>query len=144
MDTTILDNVLRVLTAIGLPAVILWFLRERRNQAANDREAEAQADVSEAEVPLRVRSSSVVTLEAEIAALSRTFQDDRKLKQDTIDWLTAQLDAERRANVAKDRRIRELEAKFQGLQTRFDEVSEDLKRVSHDLRSLHDDKPNTD
>lgn len=139
MDWGWFDVVLKFLTLVGLPSVIGWLLRERRRQRATDRQAEAAADISEAEVPLRVRSSSVVTLESEIAALSKTFQDDRALKEQTIQWLREQLEAERMTSAAKDRRIRELEEKVQQLQARVAEVSEELARVSDDLAALHND-----
>lgn len=144
MDWTWIDVLLRVITVLGLPTIGLWFLRERRRQHATDRQAEADADVTEAEVPMRVRSTSVITLESELAALSKTFQDDRALKESTIAWLKEQLEEERAASAAKDQRIHDLEGKVKSLQERVAEVSEELARVSDDLRSLQTDDPKRD
>jgi chromosome segregation ATPase len=134
----VLDWVARISVIVGLPGVLMYLVKERRKNNAEARAAEADAEVDEAEVPLRVRTSSVVTLEAEVAALQRAFDMERNSNQRTIEHLAEQLEAERALSAAKDQRIRELEEKVQQLQHRVSEVSDELARVSEDLKSLHD------
>ncbi len=137
----VLDWVARISAMVGLPAVLLYLIKERRRNNAEARKVEADADYASADLPNRLRSSSVVTMEADIAALRRTFTDDRAAKERTIKFLSDQLEAERAASLAKDTRIRELEEKVQVLQRRVAEVSEELARVSEDLKSLHGNDP---
>lgn len=134
----VFDWIAKISVIVGLPGVITYLVKERRKNNAEARRAETDADYAEAELPNRLRSSSVITIEAELAALQKTFQDDRNAKERTIEFLSEQLEAERAASAMKDRRIRELEEKVQALQARVAEVSDELARVSEDLKSLHD------
>lgn len=137
----VLEWILRAVVVLGLPGILAYAVKQRRKDQAEARAMEAEADVAEGQVQPKVKTTSIVSLEAEIAALSKTFQEDRRLKEQTIDWLSRQLDAERAASARKDLRIRELEEKVQALQTRVAEVSDELARVSEDLKSLHDGDP---
>jgi chromosome segregation ATPase len=140
----VLDWLARGSAIVGLPAVLMYLIKERRKTNAEARRAETDAEYAEAELPNRLRSSSVITIEAELAALQRTFQDDRNAKERTIEWLSEQLEAERAASAAKDARIRDLEAKVTQLQTRVAQLSDELAQVSEDLKSLHDGEPGRD
>lgn len=133
----ILDWVAQVSVIIGLPGVVIYLIKERRKNNADARRAETDADYAQAELPNRLRSSSVITIEAELAALQKTFQDDRTAKERTIEFLSEQLEAERAASAMKDQRIRELEDKVQALQARVGQVSDELTEVREDLKSLH-------
>lgn len=135
----VLDWLARGSAIVGLPAVLMYLIKERRKNNAEARRAETDADYAEAELPNRMRSSSIVSLEAELAALQKTFKDDRSAKEETIKFLKAQLEQARADSIAKDRRIRELEEKVGQLQARLAEISEELARVSADLAALHDD-----
>jgi chromosome segregation ATPase len=144
----VLDAVARVSLIFGIPGIITYLVKERRKNNANARvaeadadKAEADADFDEADLPNKVRSSSIVTLESEMAAMQRTFDRDRKVTRETIQWLEEQLRNERRASARKDDRIRELEEKVQELQRRVAGLSQDLARVSEELASLHSDQP---
>jgi uncharacterized protein YlxW (UPF0749 family) len=134
----VFDWIAKISVILGLPGVIGYLIKERRKNNAEARRAETDAEYAEAELPNRLRSSSVITIEAELAALQRTFQDDRNAKERTIEWLSEQLEAERAASAAKDARIRDLEAKVTQLQSRVAQLSEELAQVSEDLKSLHD------
>lgn len=127
-----------IATAVGLPGVVLWFLNDRRTGGALKRKAEAEASREEGVVVSDVRKSSVVSLEAEIAALSSSFETDRKIKQATIEWLTSQLTAERQNSALKDQRIRELEQKVNAMTSTIDTFREELTRVRDELTSLRD------
>ena len=90
---------------IGLPAVITWALYDRRRVRNEARKGELDTHEHEATLPNRVRSSSVVTLEAELLALQNSFNADRQIKDNTIQWLKDQLEEERDENARKDRLI---------------------------------------
>lgn len=136
--TDALDWFARLATVLGLPGVVIYLIRYRRAENAAARRAEAGADVDELTVPDKVRTSSIATLEAEMAAMQRAFDISRTTDAQTIARLSEQIQAERAASAEKDVRIRELESKVQTLQARVSEVSEELARVSDELRSLHD------
>ena len=133
----VFDLFSRVGSLIGLPAVTLYLIRSRRKERAEARREEAAAEVDEKTVGNRVTTSSITTLEAEIAALQRAFDVSRATDADTIARLRADIAEERRSSAEKDARIRELEQKVQTLQGRVAEVSDELARVSIELASLH-------
>lgn len=133
----LLDWFARLATIVGLPGVIIYLVRYRRRETAAARAAEADASVDELTVGDRVRTSSIATLEAEMAAMSKAFDISRTADAQTIARLRADLDAERASSERKDLQIRELQSKVQALQARVSEVSDELARVSDELRSLH-------
>lgn len=137
------DWVVRTLVAFGVPTLVVYFVKEKRRRNAEDRVIEADADVAEAAVLYRNRNTSITSLEAEIAALQRTFDADRATKQATIDWLNGQLVEERRVSAERERlhlrQIAVLEGKVAGLQQSLADVSEQLTRVNVDLRRLRGD-----
>lgn len=134
-----LDWFARIAAGVGLPGVIVYYIRDRRKTSAEARQLEAGADVDERTIGDRVKTSSIATIEAEVAAMQRSFEISRAA--DAATMLRIQADNERlvRESAAKDLRIRELESKVQQLQARVSEVSDELARVSDELRSLHDD-----
>lgn len=127
------DIIITVANVIGLPAVITWALYDRRRVRNEAREGELTTEEQEATLPNRVRSSSVVTLEAELLALQNSFNADRQIKDNTIKWLTEQLEAERQENVKKDQLIDQLQAKVRELTGQVANVVSDLNRVQRDL-----------
>ena len=136
-----LDWFARIATVVGLPGVVIYLLRYKRPETAAARLTEAEADVDERTIADKVRTSSIATIEAEMAAMQRAFETSRAADASTIARLRNDLDAERQSSEQKDRRIRELESKVLALQTRVSEVSDELARVSDELRSLHDHEP---
>lgn len=136
------DWFVRTVVALGLPGVAIYYVRDRRKGIAEARRNEASADVDERTVKDKVRTSSIASLEAEVAAMQRSFEAGRAADADTIAHLRAEIREERESSALKDKRIRELESKVQILQARVSEVSDELARVSDELRSLHDhDQP---
>ena len=133
-----LSLVAQISVIVGLPGVIIYLIKERRKNNAEARRAETDAEFAEADLPNRQRSSSVVTLEAELAALQRAFDVERNSTARTVEHLSEQLEAERAQSAAKDKRIRELEEKVVQLQGRVEELTDELKSVAADLASLHD------
>ena len=126
-------TVITIANVIGLPAVITWALYDRRRVRNEARQGELVGDEQEATLPNRIRSSSVVTLEAEILALQNTFNADRQIKDHTIQWLKEQLEEEREENRKKDRLIDELQDKVRDLTRRVAALVNDLDRVQQDL-----------
>lgn len=148
----IFDWLIKAAGAVGLPAVLIYLLYYRRKVTIENRSLGARAAVDEATIPVAIKSSSVTQLEAELAALATSFETDRKIKGDTIDWLQRQLEEERAANRealrAKDDKIRELEetiASLQGkvtsLQTNVHDLNDELQKVADELAALHSDTP---
>lgn len=135
----VLDWLARGSAIVGLPAVLMYLIKERRKNNADARRAETDADYAEAELPNRIRSSSAVSLEAELAALQRAFDVERNSTARTVEHLSEQLEAERAQSAAKDQRIRELEEKVLLLQGRVEDLTDELKSVAADLASLHGD-----
>lgn len=139
----VVDWVVRTLVAFGVPGLIIYFVRDRRQKNAEDRIVEAHASVAEHDVLAHSRNTSVVSIESEIAAMQRTFEDDRKIKQATIDWLTMQLQAERNEAARREERhqeeISQLEDKVRTLQKALGSVSTQLETVTADLRRLKGD-----
>lgn len=117
-----LDIIVRILAIVGLPSVTAWFLYDRRRIRNQNLEQEET-------MPNRVRSSSVVTLEAEIMALSRSFDTDRRIKDETIQFLQEQLDE-------RDKLIDSLQAQLGSLRRKVATVTRDLESVQHELDSL--------
>lgn len=132
----------------AVPLALVKVLFDRRRNRAAARTTEAAADVDKATVPDKVASSSRVTLEGELAALSKTFRDDRAMKEETIAWQTQQIKEMRSAHAQevaefarqvteRDERIRELEAKVRGLQQRVSDMNDELESMAQDLAQMH-------
>ena len=134
----VLDWFARTATVVGLPGVVIYLVRYKRSETAQARSTEADADVDELTVADKVRTSSIATIEAEMAAMQQAFANARAADAATIARLSEENRDIRASSAEKDERIRELENKVQQLQARVSEVSDELARVSEDLRSLHD------
>jgi len=125
---------------VGLPSVIIYLMYYRRR-------IKNQAVLQEGRIPIQIKSSSVTQLESELAALAATFETDRRLKGETIDWLTGQLEndrqllaQERLASAAKDQRITELSDTVRELQSRVVDLVDDLGALERKLQEFHDEK----
>lgn len=132
----IADTGVRVLTVIGTPGIILWFLYDRHKIKTANRIANVNADEVEATLPDRMRSSSVVSLEAEIVALRNSFNTDRRIKDETIKWLTEQLGDARRDLAERDAVIDSLQDQLTMLKEKMRVMTLDLNRVQSRLDSV--------
>lgn len=131
----IADWVARVLALVGLPGVVTWFLYDRRRVHNEDKQGELAVDEAEATLPNRVRSSSVVTLEAEIMALSNSFDTDRRIKDETIQYLRDELGVARAEIAERDRLIDSLQEQLNDLKRKVSMLTRDLDRVQQELDS---------
>jgi septal ring factor EnvC (AmiA/AmiB activator) len=121
------------LNVIGLPAVISWALYDRRKiRNANDKSGLQNKEMEET-LPNRVKTSSVVTLEAEILALSRTFEMDREAKERTINFLQGQLAEARNDVIERDKVIDSLQSKVAMLQKQVNQINRELHVVQQEL-----------
>lgn len=126
-------EILGWLNVIGLPAVITWALYDRRKiRNAGDKGALENEELAET-MPNRVKSSSVVTLEAEILALSRTFEMDREAKERTIKFLQQQLTEAREDVLERDLLIDALQEKVAALQRQVNMINTELVEVQQKL-----------
>lgn len=125
-----LDFVVRLLTILGFPTVVAWFLYDRRRLRAQNSETEATA-------PNRVRSSSVISLEGEIMALSNSFDTDRHVKEETISFLQQQLDEARDSIAERDRLIDDLQTQMSALKVKVRIVTRDLELIQAELDAMH-------
>lgn len=131
-----LDWVWKIVNVIGLPGVITWALYDRRKLKNQARKDEIQIEVDEANAPNKVKTSSIVTLEAELMALSRTFEMDREAKERTIKWLTDQNRALRQEIEERDTLIDKLQENIDNLKGQVRRVTANLEQVQRDLDHL--------
>lgn len=130
---TVVREVLGWLNIIGLPTIIGWALYDRRRVRNAANKGQLENEELEQTLPNRVKSSSVVTLEAEILALSRTFEMDREAKERTIAFLQEQL-AEARADLLeRDKAIDSLQEKVGRLQKQISQITGELSAVQREL-----------
>lgn len=129
-----LEWFIRLLAVVGLPSVTTWFLRERRKLRNQNLETEAT-------MPNRVRTSSVVTLEAEIMALSNSFDTDRRIKDETIAFLTAQLEEAREDITERDCKIDSLQAQVLALKRDAEAVTRRLVALQGELDAMRNHPP---
>ena len=123
----------QVLNYIGFPAIITWFLYDRKRLRAEARKQDASATVAEGKAPNEIRTSSVVSLEAEIVALQKSFDADRRIKDATIDWLSDELDDARTELESKDALIDALKKQVRTLMGEADTIKRRLKEVEREL-----------
>ena len=128
-----IKELLAILNVIGLPTVIAWALYDRRRIRNEGKQGELQVQEAEATLPNRVKTSSVVTLEAELLALSRTFEMDREAKERTIAFYAQQLAEARRDIEERDAVIDSLREKVVGLQRQVNAVTTELADVHRQL-----------
>lgn len=136
---TLVETLTRVLSAVGAPVILGYFavawLRRRHNRAA-DRQLEIEANVAEATAPLTITSRSVVSFEAQIAAVSDSCTKALAIRDQTIAHIDARLEKERQLGLEKDKRIKCLEDQVTSLEDELRAVHADLSRVTDQLDQL--------
>jgi chromosome segregation ATPase len=133
------DFVLSVLGAIGLPGIIIFWIRDHRRYRNLSFKEEQQT-------PYEVRTTAAGTLDAEVVALQKSFNTDRGVKDRTISDLILSL-SERDSQIAeKDKKIQEqnvkieeLQARVSELQRKVNELQDALSELSNELAGLHSD-----
>jgi chromosome segregation ATPase len=130
--TDFLDVLLRVAGAVGLPALLIFLIRDRRR-------VKADASRIEGQVPFEIRTTAATTLEAEVAALSRSFEVDRGVRNETIRVLQSELATERQASVEKDRRIKELQIRVEEMRAQIRELTHQVHILQESLAAITDE-----
>lgn len=141
-----LDWIIRAIVALGVPGVIGKFFYDRRRVRAGGRAEEARARIAELTADDKVVVSSVTTQEALRLALQKSFEADRAVKDDTIEFLGRQLASSRQREVELNTRMAEKDALIHQLQERVTQLQEQLRaqadelvRIADQLRDLQED-----
>jgi uncharacterized coiled-coil protein SlyX len=129
------DVALRVAGALGLAALLLWFVRQRRQDRA-------EALVAERTVGANVTRADAGALEAHVVAVEHAFEVERASKDREIAALTRQVaEAEGRCT----RRVEDLEelvAQKDGiigtLRTELATVTDRMAEVTRELNALRE------
>jgi peptidoglycan hydrolase CwlO-like protein len=129
--TEVIDLILRFLAVFGIPAILMFWLRDRR-RVSN------LATKEEKQLPYEVRATAATTLDAELAALTKSFNTDREIKDRTITELKKALEEKEVKILEQSKRIEELQKKVDELQKRVYELQEALAEVSRELAAMHD------
>jgi septal ring factor EnvC (AmiA/AmiB activator) len=137
----LIKEALGILNVIGMPTVIAWALYDRRRIRNEGKQGELEVQEAEATLPNRVKTSSVVTLEAELLALSRTFEMDREAKERTIAFQAQQLSEARRDIAEREAVIDSLREKVAGLQRQVNAVTSELADVHRQLDRVTRNNP---
>lgn len=146
--------VLVIGTAVGLPSVIIFWLRDRRR-------INARADIEEATVPFQIRTAGATSMEAEVAAIAAAFKTERTIHEEALEACTEQLRVERvtrrdlerelsearRREVAKDEQVQQLRDQVEELRSRVHELlgqihqmETQLIRMAGELQLLQNDE----
>lgn len=72
-----LEAVLVVSNIVGLPALAIWFVRDRKITHAAARKAEAEGAVAEGTVKSVVDLSSISSLEAQVGLITKAYEAER-------------------------------------------------------------------
>jgi cob(I)alamin adenosyltransferase len=142
---TLMDNwgkwILELLSLLAIPSVVTWALYDRRRVRAADKISEADAQVADATIPHHIQSSSVVTMEAQVAALGKSFDMDRTIKDATIAYLRREL-AEKDAEIdRKDAVIDDLLSKVRSMGAQMDQMRSEQRKLEKELVELKQAPP---
>jgi uncharacterized coiled-coil DUF342 family protein len=124
------DAALRLMGAVGAPALIIYFVRDRRRNAITNNKAEKR-------LPFEVRATAATTLDAEVAALTKSFELDRRTRTETIEALRKDLQEAREEIDKKDQKIEELKKKVRELQEKVDEMQRQMTSLQHEFDDLN-------
>jgi hypothetical protein len=133
----IIDWIVRGVVGVGVPSAAIKYILDWKRNRAKARSEDAQADVDQATVPDKLRSSSVVTMEAERLALTESFRADREIKDQTIAFLRLQIDAAQIREAEKDAKILTLQHRVEELLSVVRQQVEELSAMADQLRDLH-------
>jgi hypothetical protein len=130
------DDAIRLMAVLGLPSVLLFWVRDRRRILLQNR-------VSEQRTPYEIRATAATTLDVEVAALQKTFDVAQAARNDTIDYLKAELvdtrlrEAEKDArNIALQEQVAALQGRVIELQATIADLQVNLAAVSVELEGM--------
>ncbi len=124
-----IETALQFLNWAGIPVVLGWALYDRR-KLKNDNE------IAEATAGDKVKTSSIVTLEAELVAARKSFDADRSIKDQTIEWLRDSLAEARVEDARKDELIEDLLRKVRTQGRRIEEMAREQVKLESELIAL--------
>lgn len=132
----VFDVVLRLLAVFGLPAVLMFWLKDRRRVAIAN-------GVSEQRMPYELRATAATTLDVEIVALQKAFDASQAARNDTIAYLKAEVVDARLREAEKDARndllqatVTQLQARVVELQATIADLQINLNNVSVELEAV--------
>jgi seryl-tRNA synthetase len=132
----IFDVALRLLAVLGLPTVLMFWLKDRRRVAIAN-------GVSEQKTPYEIRATAATTLDVEVAALQKTFDVAQSARNDTIAYLKAEVVDARLREAEKDARndllqatVTQLQARVVELQATIADLQINLNNVSVELEAV--------
>lgn len=132
-----------VVNLLGLPAVITYFLYDRTKLQNENRGEELQLKETEETLPDRVKTSSVLSLEAEWLAYKKTSDAKFVVMQETIDHLVRQLAEARKELQERDEIIDRLDKQLGSVKRRVNQLQDqvdDLQRQLDAARSTGEKK----
>lgn len=131
------SSIYQFLNWIGIPTIIGWFMYDRKRIRAEGRKGDAEADVAEGKAPLEIRTSSIVSLESEIVAITKSFESDRRIKEATLEYLKGELTDARAEIESKDALIDSLKKKVRTMMEEIDTMQHRLMTMEHELERAH-------
>jgi peptidoglycan hydrolase CwlO-like protein len=123
------DTVLRTLAVLGFPAIIMFWLRDRRRIQNQDTRDEQQ-------LPFQVRTTAATTLDAEVVALQKAFELDRQTRNRTIEDLRKENESLHTEVELKNQKIDELKSQVERLQDLVQRLQDQLENVRQELVKL--------
>lgn len=119
----VVRDVLAVTAALGLPGVLIWFVRDRRK-------TRAEADVAQGTADSEIAIKGVAALEAHLVLVERAFESERASKDRQLADQQAQISQLRADLDHKDAVIAELKSEIEELQQRLTSVRDRLTELT--------------
>lgn len=124
-----LDWVISTIVGLGIPGLITKYLFDERRRKRNKQVEEAEGLVAAGTAGDKIKTSSVTAAEAQLVALTKAFDEERRIKDGTISFLTTQLSSARTYSESRDLVINELRSEIDLLRTRLTEVAHKLDEL---------------
>ena len=129
------DLLVKAMAGIGFPSLLGKYIydsvKNRPTRAAR-RQARLDAQIAAATADDKIRSSSVTSVEAQMVAMAKGFDQERQSKDRTIAFQEGQITTLRAENADKDQVIRELKATVEDLQRQLADVLDRINEQLHD------------
>lgn len=118
-----------VAQVIGLPALILFYLRDRRK-------SRAESNVAERTVQHQVDLSSVTAIEAHVAMVEKAYAVERSSYERQIAALTSQRDIALADAELKRLELEQMRVELERLRAQVDTLSDELQAASRRIEVL--------
>lgn len=128
-----IDWVVRAIVALGIPGVTTKFALDWRKRRFKQRGQNVADSINEATAADKIESSSILTIQARMAALISTFDAERRIKDGTIDFQDKRITALEEDVADRDRIIAELRVTVEELRKQLDAVASRIDNLqNHD------------